>query len=53
MKWDERTYRIRIRQKKEELSPKQIFLSVRYQGLLKKMAREITDAGKHKFIGCG
>ncbi|MCD7883545.1 MAG: hypothetical protein LUI87_07550 [Lachnospiraceae bacterium] len=43
MKWDEKTYRKRIRQKKEQLSPKQIFLSGRYQGLLKKMAKEITD----------
>ena len=42
MKWTEKNYRQKIRQMKEQISDEEIFLSERYQELLRKMSAQIT-----------
>lgn len=42
MKWTEKIYRQKIRQMKEQISDEEIFLSERYQELLRKMSAQIT-----------
>lgn len=43
MKWTEKIYRQKIRQMKEQISDEEIFLSERYQELLRKMSAQITQ----------
>lgn len=42
MKWTEKDYRQKIRQMKEQISDEEMFLSERYQELLRKMSAQIT-----------